>query len=376
MKDYQIKEFANMEDVEEFFCQQNESDIWIRLQTQDILPIGLNDEPLFIEQIMSDNNMEMTDADAVRECMEDQKLMLSFPYKDKQQVVPMRYTALKTLCDRAGISGMSIMSLDDKPHHTQITPDERAQILRIMLRHFSNKSLILVRDGKIAAVLSGDPKDYTIMPVRDLLEIVQEEMDYRFQRYEYLSGYTSHEMVKIVFRIQDEKIKTKANLIVNSKSEPDIQMEFISSDVGKNSVTLIPTVRINGIVIRIGPALRLKHKSCDLKAFEKMCKNIFAMFETGLEQMEKLSKVVVDNPEKELERIADRADLPLASLKRTIDVMLQETSGICSAFDIYYYVYWLIDDYEMLMAEKGKTLNIQQKFDMQEKAARQLQAYF
>lgn len=375
MRDYQVKNFKDLDEVETFFGQQNEQDVWVRLRTRDLVPVGLNDEPLFVDQIMSENNTDMTDADAVRECMNDQKLMLEFPYGDKQQVVPLRYTALKTLCDRAGISGMSIMSFDNRPHHSQITPDERAQILSIMLQHFRNKSLLLVRDGKVSAVLSGDPKDYTIMPVCDLLEIVQEEMDYRFQKYSFLSGQATHEMVRIVFGIQDDKIRAKANLIANTKSEPDIQMEFVSSDVGKNSATLIPTVRINGVVIRIGPSLRLRHKSCDLKAFEKMCQSMFSMFETGLEQMEKLSQVSVANPEKTLEKIADGADLPLVSLKRAVDVMLQETGGKCSAFDVYYYIYWLIDDYEMLMDEKGKSLSLQQKFDMQEKAARQLRAF-
>lgn len=380
MKDREEIVFKELKKMRDFFEEQKKADIWVRVRTEEINTIPLDDMPLFVEQIMKDNNVYGS-ADAVSECMNDLMLMVTFPWNDVIRAVPLRYTALKTLCDRAGISGTSIMSYDKRPYHTPISPLERATVLSMFLRHFTSKALILVRENKVSAILSGDEKDYTIMPVADLLQILLEELPVKYQKSQFVEGIASHEMVKAIFKINDDELEDR---IKDSLGATDttidvsgltVRLELVSSDIGKYSATLIPALQMRSVTMRIGEPLKLRHKGSDVKEFHKQCDKIFSLFEDGMKLMEEMGKIKVSNPQKTLENMAEKADLPLRSLKRAQESMLQECGNTCTGFEIYYFLYWIVEDHIQYMKEKGKPLSLQQKFDMQEKAARQLRAF-
>lgn len=380
MKDREEIVFKELKEMRDFFEEQKREDIWVRVRTEEINTIPLDDMPLFVEQIMKDNNVYGS-ADAVSECMNDLMLMVTFPWDDVIRAVPLRYTALKTLCDRAGISGTSIMSYDKRPYHTPISPLERATVLSMFLRHFTSKAFILVRENKVSAILSGDEKDYTIMPVADLLQILLEELLVKYQKSQFVEGIASHEMAKAIFRINDDELEDRikdslgATETTIDVSGLTVRLELVSSDIGKYSATLIPAIQMQSVTMRIGEPLKLRHKGSDVKEFHKLCDKIFSLFEDGMKLMEEMGKIKVSNPQKTLENMAEKADLPLRSLKRAQENMLQECGSTCTGFEIYYFLYWIVEDHIQYMKEKGKPLSLQQKFDMQEKAARQLRVF-
>lgn len=97
---------------------------------------------------------------------------------------PVRNTAVKSLLDRAKISGAALSKLE-KP--------VLARILNDCLRVWSKpNALILKREQKITAFHSGDFKDYSVLPVPKLLDALLTEVNARFPGNEFVGGYADH----------------------------------------------------------------------------------------------------------------------------------------------------------------------------------------
>lgn len=293
MRDREEIQFQDQDQMLQFFREQKESDVWVRVYTNELSTLPLDNMPLFAGQIMEELNIDVSE-EAVKDCMGDMQMMLKFPSENKLMIVPIRYTALKTLCDRAGISGLSITSYDERPYHSVLTPAERAETLSMCLRHFKNRSLVLLRDEKISAVMSGDERDYSVMPVADLMEILMESLQERFENYKFVVGITSHEMTKADFDINDDtmaeefKEKVGETEVALDVSNVIIRLQLVTSDVGRFSATLIPSITMGNVSVRIGEPLKLRHKGCEVSEFADVCEKIFSMFKDGMKRMEEI----------------------------------------------------------------------------------------
>ena len=96
---------------------------------------------------------------------------------------PIRGTAMKTILDWAKISGNSLKKL--KKH-------DLAAVLNACLALYSSDALVLVRDEKVSATHSGDLKDYSVLPVDELLHALEKKMQERFPGYQFEGGYSDH----------------------------------------------------------------------------------------------------------------------------------------------------------------------------------------
>lgn len=379
MKDHEKIVINDQKEMVSFFARQKNTDAWVRVLTSEMSTFPLDDMPLFLDQIMEENGL--ASREAVEDCMKEMRLLLRFPWNDKLQTVPLRYTALRSLCDRAGVSGMSIMCYEDKPYHSPITPKERAETLSMFLQHFKNKSLVLVRDDKVSAVMSGDEKEYSIMPVADLLEVILEKLPEKYEKCKFVSCETSHEITKVTFKVNDWQMEQElADAINGSDTRVDVSgaafiLTMITSDIGRNSVTLIPEVVTNGLTVRIGEPIKLRHKGCSISDFCEKCDMIYSMFADSAKMMEELAWVKIEKAGAVLDNLATNADLPVRSIKRAQELLEDECGESCTGFEIYYYMYWICSDHQQFMEGKGKPLSMQQIFDLQEKAARQLRVF-
>ena len=79
---------------------------------------------------------------------------------------PLRTTAYKTLLDRAKISGTALPKLKKA---------ELAAVLNACLAVHSSDALLLVRDEKVSATHSGDVRDYSVLPIDELLHTLEKE---------------------------------------------------------------------------------------------------------------------------------------------------------------------------------------------------------
>ena len=114
-------------------------------------------------QIYQHNGRE----DLLNDTMDNTSLLLSVNGCE----YPVRSCALKTILERARISGHAL----NKVSNTVFT-----QILNYCMDVASGDSLIKVADEKISAVHGGDPKDYAILEMLPLFQKVKDYLENQF----------------------------------------------------------------------------------------------------------------------------------------------------------------------------------------------------
>lgn len=82
-------------------------------------------------------------------------------------IYPVRSTAYKTLLDRAKINGSALPKLRRK---------ELANVLNACLAVHNSDALLLIREEKVSAAHSGDEKDYSVLPMDELLVTLEKKM--------------------------------------------------------------------------------------------------------------------------------------------------------------------------------------------------------
>jgi hypothetical protein len=82
--------------------------------------------------------------------------------------------------DRAKINGSALPKL---------SRSKLSEVLNSCLELHSNDALLLIWDEKVAAIHSGDSKDYSVLPISELLGLLQTKLDERFPESQFESGY-------------------------------------------------------------------------------------------------------------------------------------------------------------------------------------------
>ena len=106
-----------------------------------------------------------------QDAVEDTAKNLGLAMRVDGECYPLRMTAYKSLLDRAKIGGTALPKLGR---------DVLAETLNACLHLYSAEALLLIRDEKIAAVHSGDPSDYSVLPINELLSTLTRKLDERF----------------------------------------------------------------------------------------------------------------------------------------------------------------------------------------------------
>lgn len=122
-------------------------------------------------------------AETSKEAVEDTAANLGLALRVNGQLYPVRDTAYKSLLDRAKIGGTALPKL---------SREVLAEVLNACLKLFGAEALVLVRDEKVTAVHSGDPSDYSVLPIDTLLETLQDKLDTRFTGNQFEGGYSDH----------------------------------------------------------------------------------------------------------------------------------------------------------------------------------------
>ena len=103
-------------------------------------------------------------AEILADTMENTSIMLSVHGKE----YPVRSCALKTILERARISGHAL---------NKVSKEVFTQIMNYCLGVASGDSLIKVADEKVSAVHGGDPDDYAVLEMLPLFERVQDYLE-------------------------------------------------------------------------------------------------------------------------------------------------------------------------------------------------------
>lgn len=166
--------------------EQAKNSRWIRCKVADLQvePLGKS-SPLI-------GNLPAFAAGTSQEAVDDTAENLGLAMRVNGELYPVRMTAYKSLLDRAKIGGTALPKL---------SREVLAEVLNECLKLYSADALLLIRDEKISAVHSGDEVDYSVLPIDELLKVLQAKLDARFSGNEFESGYCDHSLVSASWRI-------------------------------------------------------------------------------------------------------------------------------------------------------------------------------
>ena len=115
--------------------------------------------------------------------------------KVRNQYYPVRSCAIKSILDRAGISGAGLRRVEKSVY---------ARILNDCLKVAKGEALLRISEGKVSAVLGGDCHDYAVL---DTEQVFLHSVDYLTENFKgciYLAGFYEHDMASALWELSGE----------------------------------------------------------------------------------------------------------------------------------------------------------------------------
>ena len=276
---------------------------------------------------------------------------------------PVRETAYKGLLDRAKISGSALAKLNRK---------DLADVLNVCLQlHQKQQALVLVRGEKVSAVHSGDEKDYSILPIDELLETLQGNLDERFEGNQFESGYSSYSLTSAFWKLPNQKkellgkyakhLKEIGKACLAHKLVPGSQ--FTTSDTG------IASAKVSALLlgassepIHIGSCIAVDHRhKKTVENFSEALDLLFAQFGDNIKKLEKLLDVTLLYPVNAMTRVCKELVMPKKEAVEAI-AMFESVYGDkpATAHDVFMSMQEIPYLLKLNNASEGKILTVQE----------------
>ena len=273
-----------------------------------------------------------TSEDAVADTVENLGLAL----RVGGDLYPLRTTAYKTLLDRAKISGTALPKLKKA---------ELAAVLNACLAVHSSDALLLVRDEKVSATHSGDVRDYSVLPIDELLHTLEKKMDARFPGYHFENGYCDHAYTSGCWTFPDQKedmlgtyaktLQTKGMGTMAAKLGPGIR--FLTSDTGVASAKVSAMLMGTQHPIHIGSCISVDHRlQRKVEDFDKELDQLFAQFCDSVSRLQTLLEIELQYPVNAMTRICKKFSLPKKEALEAIAMFeISYGGGTATAHDVF-----------------------------------------
>lgn len=363
LKDYEVIGFKTAQDTKQYLEERRITDRWV------ICPVSKcavyadeGDGSLF-----SKIDREKVSEESISECAGDIGLFIKFYDKEVKHCViyPMRYTAMDSLLDRAGLRGRTMVNTEEKPGIKVLPLKEKAAFLTRCLKLYDGNCKILIRDEKVSAVLSDQ---YAVLPVYELEESLQEILAKEYPMAELKDGTATHEFITMRWDLKDdameEDLRCRLEDCGKKVSKVNSVLKFLTSDVGESHACVFPYFEVDGISLRCGRPLKVEHKGKKtVFDFAKLLPKINAMFKNDESRIENLASTVIKHPADCFRAIACHQKMPKMICKKLSENL--ECMATCSALEVYYWLHVAVMEFEGQEKNPGITAIL----DKQEKAA-------
>ena len=273
-----------------------------------------------------------TSEDAVADTVENLGLAL----RVGGDLYPLRTTAYKTLLDRAKISGTALPKLKKA---------ELAAVLNACLAVHSSDALLLVRDEKVSATHSGDVRDYSVLPIDELLHTLEQKMDARFPGYHFVNGYCDHAYTSGCWTFPSQRedmlgtyakaLQTKGMGTMATKLVPGIR--FLTSDTGVACAKVSAMLMGTQHPIHIGSCISVDHRlQRKVEDFDKELDQLFAQFCDSVSKLQTLLEIELQYPVNAMTRICKKFSLPKKEALEAIAMFeISYGGGTATAHDVF-----------------------------------------
>lgn len=154
--------FQRQEDFLDCIRKRMENSSWARRKSKSLRLAALTNGGELTEHLKEKYAAEGLDEGIIADTVTNTGLVLKF----KNEVYPVRGCAIKSILDRAGISGSGLRRVEKTVY---------ARILNECLKVSQGDALLRISEGKVSAVLGGDGSDYAVI---DAEQIFMHTIDY------------------------------------------------------------------------------------------------------------------------------------------------------------------------------------------------------
>ena len=322
--------FSSYEAMHDYHEEQAKKSQWLTYRVDE-----LQVEPLDASSPLYGNLSAFalgTSLDAV----EDTASNLGLAMQVSGNLYPLRMTAYKSLLDRAKIGGTALPKLSRQA---------LADVLNECLKLYSSSALLLIRDEKVSAVHSGDPADYSVLPINELLEALKAKLDARFPGNEYEGGYCDHSLVSASWKMPDQKedllgaytklLASQGKTAMADKLMPGIR--FMTSDTGIASAKVSALLVGGQHPIHIEGCIAVDHRhQKKVSDFDVALDQLFAQFGDSIAKLQKLLEIHLDYPVNAMTRICKKLSLPKKAAVEAIAMFeMAYGGGTATAHDVF-----------------------------------------
>lgn len=322
--------FGSYLQMEDFHKEQMSKSSWTRCKINELAV-----EPLDKTSSLYTNPSRFA-AGISMDAVEDTAQNLGLAIMVDGNIYPIRDTAYKSLLDRAKISGTVLPKLNRT---------DLAEILNICFQRHSSDALLLIRDEKVSAVHSGDEKDYSILPIDELITALQNKLNVRFPGNHFETGYSNHALTSASWTMPDQKedligaytkvLASQGKTAMASKLMPGIR--FMTSDTGIASAKVSALLVGGACPIHIGGCIAIDHRhNSKVSDFSAALDQLFAKFGDSIARLQKLLEITLEYPVNAMTRICKKLSMPKKAAVEAIKMFeMAYGGGTVTAHDVF-----------------------------------------
>ncbi len=305
---------------------------WKRKKTKSLRLVAITEESQVTKDLKEQYAMDGLDEEIITDTIVNTGLVL----KVKNEYYPVRSCAIKSILDRAGISGSGLKRVERNVY---------ARILNECLKKTAGEALLRVSEGKVSAVLGGDSHDYAVL---DMEQIFLHSVDYLSKNYkgcQYAGGFYEHDMTSAlwIFEGEDELLEAyQKELCLHGKAAKEMKpmVRITTSDTGSAGANIYPML-VSGFdhkVIALGTPLRLSHRNgCGIGEFDTQLRQLYAKYQLAAGNLTRLLNVEIVNPVNCMKGVMDKLEIAMKYKAEAVDLFVsQYGEDPCLAHDIYY----------------------------------------
>lgn len=363
LRDYEEKMLETREDLQEYLDHIKATDKWVSPTVNECQLLGI-DATTNVAEVLKVNNISISNEQVKATIENENHFSLYVNSLFGNLVYPVRYTAFTDIEKRAGLEGRAIENSAEKPDIQVLPVRIKAFWLSQCFTLNAEPCKILIRDDKISSMKS---KKYQPFMQWDVITHTESRLSDLFPEYEYHNGRVSHEGLVAEYQLNAKMMEDGfANLLSQfgfTVDANDIKTKLLvsTSDIGSSCVAASPIIEVEGVPMRLGKRIELRHDAGNtLEMWEEGLTNVAASLQEAEDRVEELGNTIVSNAQSVFETMAEELKIP-KKIYQSVNFIAT------SAMDIYLALNQCVGD-------MAADLNLAQFIDMQEKVARYLYA--
>lgn len=324
--------FGNSDQFLDFLKERKEKSLWMKAPSNSLQfkPLEKDSElgSLYMQLYQSNGSAEI-----LVDTMENTSLLLSVNGAD----YPVRSCALKTILERARISGNAL---------GKVSKSVLTQILNYCLDVATGDSLIKVADDKVSAVHGGDPSDYAVLEMLPMFQSVKDFLDDEFPGNSFLTANYDHSVVTAIWSLDgqtndllDTYYQELAANGLSGKVNVTPGLRVTTSDVGVSGANLYPILlnKHGDKIIPLGAPIKTEHSNgVNLDKFEAQLKLLYARFRETIEKHTKMMGIEIRYPKNTMLGVLNHIKAPKKASYEALDQFLAlNGEQPCTAYELY-----------------------------------------